>query len=137
MYQDQEFTLHSLRKRISAFIIAISFIFFALIIRLFVVQVVNGQKLQNLAYSQWTRDLPITAERGKIYDANGATLAVSFTTYDIYVRGREVKNATELASYLSNKLNMSYDTVYNKVSVRNVSEILIKLQVESSLAKEI
>ena len=137
MYQDQEFTLHSLRKRISAFIIAISFIFFALIIRLFVVQVVNGQRLQNLAYSQWTRDLPITAERGKIYDANGATLAVSFTTYDIYVRGREVKNATELASYLSNKLNMSYDTVYNKVSVRNVSEILIKLQVESSLAKEI
>ena len=137
MYQDQEFTLHSLRKRISAFIIAISFIFFALIVRLFVVQVANSQKLQNLAYGQWTRDLPITAERGKIYDANGATLAVSFTTYDIYVRGREVKNATELASYLSNKLNMSYDTVYSKVSIRNVSEILIKLQVESSLAKEI
>ena len=81
--QESEFTLHSLRKRISAFIIAISLLFIALIVRLFFVSTLDSQRLQNMALSQWTRDLPITAERGKIYDTSGATLAVSFTTYEI------------------------------------------------------
>lgn len=135
--KDQEFTLYSLRKRISAFIIAISFLFFALIARLVFIQIFSGQSLQLKAYYQWTRDLPITAERGKIYDANGATLAVSFTTYDVYVRGREVKDVSKVANLLSKKLNLNYDAVYNKASLKNVSEVLVKLQVDSTVAKEI
>ena len=135
--KNQEFTIYSLRKRISAFIIAISFLFFALIARLLCIQIFNGENLQLKAYNQWTRDLPITAERGKIYDTNGATLAVSFTTYDVYVRGREVKDVSKVASLLSKKLNMSYDLIYSKASLKNVSEVLIKLQVDSVTAKEI
>ncbi|MBO5884213.1 MAG: stage V sporulation protein D, partial [Clostridia bacterium] len=135
--KNQEFTIYSLRKRISAFIIAISFLFFALIARLLCIQIFNGENLQLKAYNQWTRDLPIAAERGKIYDTNGATLAVSFTTYDVYVRGREVKDVSKVASLLSKKLNMSYDIIYSKASLKNVSEVLIKLQVDSVTAKEI
>ena len=81
--------------------------------------------------------MPITAERGKIYDANGATLAVSFTSYDVYVRGREIKDASKVAQFLSQKLNMSYDLVYNKASITTVSEVLVKLQVDSETAKSI
>ncbi len=135
--QDSEFTLHSLRKRISAFLIAISFLFIALIIRLFFVSTLDSQRLQNMALSQWTRDLPITAERGKIYDANGATLAVSFTTYDVYLRGREIKDASKVAHILSQKLNMNYDLIYSKATITNVSEVLVKLQVDSETAKSI
>ncbi len=135
--QDKEFTLHSLRKRISAFLLAISFLFGALVIRLAFVCIFGSERLQNLALSQWTRDLPITAERGKIYDANGATLAVSFTSYDVYVRGREIKDASKVAQFLSQKLNMSYDLVYNKASITTVSEVLVKLQVDSETAKSI
>ena len=134
---DNEFSLHSLRKRISAFILAISFLFFALIARLAYVQIFNSGFLQLKAYGQWTRDLKITAERGKIYDANGATLAVSFTTYDVYVRGREVKDAAKVASVLSKKLNMDYNILYDKVNIKTSSEVLIKLQVDSNTAKEI
>ena len=133
----QEYDLYSLQKRISAYIFAISFIFFALIVRLFFVEIIDSNWLQNLALSQWTRDLPISAERGKIYDKNGATLAVSLTSYDLYSRGREIKNITEVADYLSKKLNMAYDTLYQKLSLRNVSEVLIKLQIDSKTAKEI
>lgn len=133
----QEYDLFSLRKRISAFIIAISFIFFALIIRLLWIEVIDSNWLQKRALNQWTRDLPITAERGKILDTNGATLAVSLTSYDLYSRGREVKNVSKTASYLSKKLNMSYDVLYNKLSLKNVSEVLIKLQIDSKTAKDI
>ena len=135
--QESEFTLHSLRKRISAFIIAISLLFIALIVRLFFVSTLDSQRLQNMALSQWTRDLPITAERGKIYDTSGATLAVSFTTYDVYLRGREIKDASKVAQFLSKKLNMSYDLIYSKATITNVSEVLVKLQVDSDTAKSI
>ena len=100
----QEYDLHSLRKRISALIVAISFIFFALVIRLFWLEIINSDLLQNRALNQWTRDLPITAERGKIFDTNGATLAVSLSSYDLYSRGREIEDASKVASYLSKKL---------------------------------
>lgn len=132
-----EYNLFSLRKRILALACAISFIFLLLISRLFYIQVVSAKNLQTKAESQWTRDLPITAERGKIYDTNGASLAVSYTTYNVYTRYREIKDINHVALFLAKKLNMSYTTIFEKISNSGVSEVLIKLKIEQSLAEEI
>ena len=133
----QEYNLFSLRKRILALICAISFIFLLLVSRLFYLQVVCASELQTKAESQWTRDLPITAERGKIYDTNGAALAVSYTTYNVYTRYREIKDINQVALFLAKKLNMSYKSVFEKISNSGVSEVLIKLKIEQELAEEI
>ena len=134
---NKPFTLFSFRKRIVALFIAISFLFCALAIRLFVLQIINGQSLQLRATDQWTRDLKIVAPRGTIYDRTGASLAVSYTTYNIFVRGREVKSATTVATHLSNILGLDFDDVYAKVQRKNVSEVLIKLGVDSETAEQI
>lgn len=134
---NKPFTLFSFRKRIVALFIAISFLFCALGIRLFVLQIINGQSLQLRATDQWTRDLKIVAPRGTIYDRTGASLAVSYTTYNVFVRGREVKSATTVASHLSNILGLDFDDVYAKVQRKNVSEVLIKLGVDSETAERI
>lgn len=134
---NKPFTLFSFRKRIVALFIAISFLFCALGIRLFVLQIINGQSLQFRATDQWTRDLNIVAPRGTIYDRTGASLAVSYTTYNVFVRGREVKSATTVASHLSNILGLDFDDVYAKVQRKNVSEVLIKLGVDSETAERI
>lgn len=134
---NKPFTLFSFRKRIVALFIAISFLFCALGIRLFVLQIINGQSLQFRATDQWTRDLKIVAPRGTIYDRTGASLAVSYTTYNVFVRGREVKSATTVASHLSNILGLDFDDVYAKVQRKNVSEVLIKLGVDSETAERI
>ena len=134
---NKPFTLFSFRKRIVALFIAISFLFCALAIRLFVLQIINGQSLQLRATDQWTRDLKIVAPRGTIYDRTGASLAVSYTTYNVFVRGREVKSATTVASHLSNILGLDFDDVYAKVQRKNVSEVLIKLGVDSETAEQI
>ncbi len=89
------------------------------------------------ATDQWTRDLKIVAPRGAIYDRTGASLAVSYTTYNVFVRGREVKSATTVATHLSNILNIDFDDVYNKVQRKNVSEVLIKLGIDSDTAEKI
>ena len=134
---NQPFTLFSFRKRILALFLVISFIFCALVVRLFVLQIINGKSLQLRATDQWTRDLKIIAPRGDILDRTGATLAVSYTTYNLYVRAREVKSATTVANHLSAILGLDFDQVYKKIQTKNVSEVLIKQGIESDVAEKI
>lgn len=131
------FTLFSLKKRILAVLLCISFIFCALVVRLFVLQIVNGSSLQLRATDQWTRDLAIVAPRGSIYDRTGSTLAVSYTTYNVYVRAREVTSPSKTATLLSQALELDFSAVYQKVSNRKVSEVLIKMQVDGETAEVI
>ncbi len=131
------YSLRSLRKRISAVCMVISFIFCALVVRLFVIQIINGQDLQLKATDQWTRDLAIVAPRGTIYDKTGASLAVSYTTYNIFVRSREIENPSVCASMLADALTLPFSSVYEKVRKKGVSETLIKMQVEAEIAEKI
>ncbi len=134
---NKAFTLFSLKRRILAILLVISFIFCSLVVRLFVLQIINGKELQSKATDQWTRDLAIVAPRGTIYDRTGSALAVSYTTYNVYVRAREVKDKSEVAIHLSEILQLSFENVYSKISKNNASEVLIKMQIEGEEAEEI
>ena len=124
------FNLHKFKKRIFFVIIAFIIILSLIFVRLFYVQIISSGKLQARASEQWTRDLPLVAERGKILDRNGSALALSYASYNIYVRGREIKDAEVVAKLLSNKLDLDYAQVLDKVSNKNISEVLIKMQVK-------
>ncbi len=126
-----------MQKRIKAVLLVIIFIVCSLVVRLFIVQIINGKSLQIKATDQWTRDLALTASRGNFYDSTGDSLVVSYTTYDVYVRGREVTSATHTATVLSALLNLDFASTLEKVSKKNVSEVLIKLQVDGEIAEEI
>lgn len=115
----------------------ISFIFCALIVRLFVIQIINGKSLQSRATDQWTRDLKIVALRGNIIDSTGSTLAVSYTTYNVYARAREISSPSQTAHALSGILDIDFATLYEKLSKKNVSEVLLKMQIEGETAEEI
>ena len=133
----QPYTLFSLQKRIKAILLVLLFVFCSLVVRLFVVQIINGKELQFKATDQWTRDLALTAPRGSFFDVTGDSLAVSYTTYDVYVRGREVKSPTHTASVLSQILELDLEGTLEKVSRKNVSEVLLKMQVDADTAEEI
>ena len=90
-----------------------------------------------LAEEQWTRDLPIAAERGVIYDRNGVVLAVSYSTYNVYVRASNIVDAPAVANLLSRVLGVTYDSVYKKCTNRGISESLVMLQIEKQVASEI
>ena len=126
-----------MQKRIIAIGLVLIFLVCTLCVRLFFVQIINGKEYQIRALDQWTRDLKLTAPRGTIYDKTGDTLAVSYTTYNVYVRGREVKNVEETAKYLSELLGLKYENTLKKVSNKNISESLLKMQIESDIAEEI
>jgi len=126
----RKYTLHSLQKRLLALVLAITFLFTALIGRLIYIQLINGTDLSTKALDQWTRDLPITASRGIIYDTNGKVLAGNKASYSLFVRPKAVDDVTEVAEKLSKLLDLNYGALYSKISNRTVSEVTIKKQLE-------
>lgn len=135
--EDKQYSVFSIQKRLLAIIMLITFVFSAIVVRLFIVQVVDAENLLNKAESQWIRDLPLNAKRGTIYDRNGIALAVSYTSYNIYVRAVSVKDASEVTKALVDVLGVDYEQTYLKVTNKMVSECLIKLQVSSEDVEEL
>ena len=131
------YNIYSIERRFIAIGMIVVFLFVALLFRVFYLQIINGKHLQMLAAEEWLRDLPLASKRGEIYDCNGVSLATTVTTYDVYVRARDVQGPVELANEISNKLKINYDKAYSKVTNKSLSEILIKMQVQESLAKEL
>lgn len=130
-------SIFSLKRRLLAIFLLVAFVFLLIIVRLGYLQLVKGKWLQAKAISQWTRDLPLNALRGDIFDANGVTLATNYSTYDVYVRPSMVSNVGEVALGLSEVLGLDYEKMYMRASDRYVSESLIKLQVDKSLVEEL
>lgn len=128
------YNLSNLQKRIVAIIVVVCTLFVALLARVFYLQIIAGKHLQTLAAEQWLRDLPLTSKRGEIYDANGVSLATTVTTYDIYVRARNVKHPELLARELSTMLDTDYNKTLTKVTNKQQSEVLIKMQVDEKIA---
>lgn len=133
----QNNSIFSLQKRLLAVFVLVTFIFVAILFRLFYVQVVKADWLTAKASEQWYRSLPLKSERGSINDANGNNLAINYNTYDIYVRAKMVENPSEVALILSANLGLNYDDVYKKVINTSVGESTVKMQVDEITARKL
>ena len=132
-----KYRIINIQKRLITIILLSTFIVSALCVRLLIIQVINGNSLKEMAISQWERTLPITAKRGTVYDNNGLELAVSYTTYNVYVRASNVEDSVAVATTLSEYLNLDFNTTLEKVKNRTSSEVLIKMQVEKDTVAKI
>lgn len=132
-----KYSIYSMFKRTSALIMLIVFFICVLFGRLFYLQVLNGNSFVERGLSQWLRDLPLTAQRGQIVDRNGVVLASSYTTYDVYVRPSDIKNAQGVASLLSRVLDIDYEEILSKTTNKSYSEIKIAKDIEKTKVEQI
>lgn len=128
------YNIYSIQRRFVTTILIIVILAFALLVRVFYLQIIDGKNLQIKAAEEWLRDLPLSSRRGEIYDCSGVSLASTVTTYDVYVRARNVTEPARLASAITDILQVDYQMAYAKVTNKSLSEILIKMQVEEDLA---
>lgn len=96
---------------------------------MFYVQIIWGNDLQEKAIDQWTREIPVVAERGKIFDVNGVILADNDDTYTVFVRKKAVKDLNALTVALSETLGLNYEYVKKRLTETVSSEITVKKQV--------
>ena len=101
-----------------------------MICRLFYVQVIWGESLQEKAIDQWTREIPVVAERGTITDINGVVIADNDDTYTVFVRKKAVKDVNALAFALANTLGLDQEFVQKRLTETVSSEITVKKQVK-------
>ncbi|MDR2047550.1 MAG: PASTA domain-containing protein [Clostridiales bacterium] len=113
------------KRRLMTVVLMTVFIFAALIVRLCYVQVIMSADLQARALDQWTRDLELDAERGKIYDRNGVTLAENSTKYTVYVRPNAVTDAELVARTLADDLDVDYAELIAEIKAHKKSEITV------------
>ncbi len=119
----------SVKKRLLTIGLLITFLFTAVIAKLFYVQIIDGVGLQSKALDQWTRDVPIVAARGNIYSSDGSLLAGTTTSYTIYVRPASVESIADVARAIADATSQSYDALYRKIEKRGASELTVAKKV--------
>ena len=70
--------------------------FAVLFLKLWQLQVVQHETLEAKAIAQQTREVSSSANRGTIYDANGAILAISGSVQNVILSPRDVYEAAEV-----------------------------------------
>lgn len=101
-------------------ILVIIVLFFILIVgKVFYIQVFDYKKLNKYASSLWSRNLPIEANRGKIFDRNGVVLADNITTTSLVLIPNQIKDKERTAEKLASILNVTKEEMLahiNKVT---------------------
>ena len=121
-----------LKARLINALYAYGILFSLLIAFLFIIQVIMGPKIQRSALRQWTRETPISADRGEITDAEGRVLATNNDVYKVLVRPRQIAEGDRerTARELSTLLGLDYDYVYERCSSTRYQEIVLKRQID-------
>ena len=105
----------NIHVRIRIVLLVIVFLFLLIIGKVFYIQVISYKKLNGYASSLWSRNLPIEANRGIIYDVNGKVLADNITTTSLVLIPNQIKDKEGTASKLADILGVSKDDMMKHV----------------------
>ena len=81
------------------------------------------------ALDQWTREIPILPKRGQITDRNGVILADNATAYTVFARSNAVKDKAHPATLLAKLLEVSEESLYERLTKKKASEVTIARRV--------
>lgn len=90
--RNYERELAQFRARILILSVAITIVFIGLLLRLFYLQVIRYEDLNNQAEGNRTAVVPIVPNRGLILDRNGIVLATNYSAYTLEVTPAKIKN---------------------------------------------
>jgi len=107
--------------------------------RLFFIQVVKGEEYQKMALPQWTLDVSLSGKRGYIFDRNGKVLAENASVSKISVIPKEIPDSKRqvVAETLASILGLDRQKVLERISNKNLQEVLIAKQVDEEKSKAI
>ena len=127
----------SSKRRLLFIFFIVSIIFILLIIRLGWIQIVQGEHYKELANIQQTRDIPIPAKRGTIYDRNGKELAISASTNTVWAKPTEITDSKEAGEILADILNLETEELIEKLSNTKYGLVRVARWVDDDIANEI
>lgn len=111
-----------MNERMKLVLVIILFLFIVIVLKVFYIQVISYDKLNSYATSLWSRNLPLEANRGIIYDKDGIVLAGNITTTSLVLIPNQIENKEDTAQKLADILGVTYDDMYAHVSKKTSIE---------------
>ena len=115
--------------------------FLALAARLYVLQIRDHEKYEELAIGQQLRETGASASRGTIYDCNMNILAMSANVENVYLSPAEIEmygeDAEFIAENLSEILDLEYDEVLEKTKNTGSWYVTVAKKLEPELADKV
>lgn len=112
----------NIHKRIKIVLLIVIFIFIVIIGKVFYIEVIDYKKLNNLASSLWSRNLPIEADRGKIYTVDGEVVAGNLTTTSLVFIPNQIKDKDLVASKISEILGVDKTKIEEHLYKKSMME---------------
>ena len=114
----------NIHKRIKIVLLVIIFCFILITCKVFYIQVIDYEKLSNLANSLWSRNLPIEADRGRIFTSDGTVVADNLTTVSLVLIPNQIKDKEKVANDIANILGVDVEVInehiYKNSSIERV-----------------
>ena len=113
---------NTIHTRIRYVFLIVAIVLVIAIARVFYIQVFAYEKLSALAESLWSRELPISADRGEIVDRNGVVLATNITTTSLVVIPNQIEDKGDAAKKISDILGSDYEDMLAHLSKKTSIE---------------
>lgn len=111
-----------IHKRIKIVLLIVIFVFLLVIGKVFYIEVIDYKKLNNLANNLWSRNLPIEADRGKIYTVDGEEIAGSLTTVSLVFIPNQIKDKALVAEKISEILGVDKSKIEEHLYKKSMME---------------
>lgn len=112
-----------------------------LLIRLFVLQVINYDEYHQKVIENITSETVLPAARGTIYDCNMNELAYNLPVERVFISPCDMQEDEEMklavCQYLSEKLGVDYNTILEKANKANRKDETIQKNVDEAVCDEI
>ena len=117
--------MKTIHKRMIIIIFLFLFLFIVLLIKVGYIIVSKGELYIERAYELWTRNIPVSYKRGKIYDVNGKLIVGNTISPSLAIIPKQVKNKEYAINFLSTVLKVPKADIQKHFN-KNVSVELIK-----------
>lgn len=111
-----------IHKRIKIVLLVVIIAFIIIIGKVFYIEVIDYGKLNTLANGVWSRNLPIEADRGKIYTVDGEVVAGNLTTTSLVFIPNQIKNKEVVASKISEILGVDKSKIEEHLYKKSMME---------------
>lgn len=115
-----------IHKKINIVFLIIVICFILIIGKVFFIQVIDYDKLNEYANNLWSRNLPIEADRGKISTSDGVVIADNLTTVSLVFIPNQIDNdkkeviASEIAAILECDVEAIREHIFKSSSIERV-----------------
>lgn len=115
-----------IHKRIRIVLLIVIFCFILIIAKVFYIQVIDYDKLNEYANKLWSRNLPIASDRGKISTSDGMVIADNLTTVSLVFIPNQMEQdqkeeiAIKIASILNCDVSAIREHIFKSSSIERV-----------------